>query len=176
MFTTDFKPYTCDNDTITCTVDGFDCVATIRHDLDSSAPDAMEDGFWPSLNPRDAGYIGDGKTQADMYPFMAQAHAVMDAWKRDEWWYVGVAVTVSRASVKLTERYSHATWGIECNYPQSDNTQLRVFANDLLPDALKSARAKLAELCGITNMTPCPQNDGKHSFVQCALCGACSTD
>lgn len=63
-------------------------------------------------------------------------------WCNDDWRYVGVAVTVSRADVQLTGPYDHAVWGIESDA----GDYLRDTANDLAADALDAAKAKLAEL------------------------------
>jgi len=46
----------------------------------------------------------------------------------------------------LTHQYGHALWGIEGNYPGADNSYLRCVANELLPEALDDARAKLEQL------------------------------
>lgn len=63
-------------------------------------------------------------------------------WCNDGWWWVGVAVTVSRADVQLTGKYEHALWGIESDA----GPYLNEVAQDLAEEALKAARAKLAEL------------------------------
>jgi len=149
MFRTHFNNYTCDGDKITCTVDGFDCVATIYRDDCSDAPDQREDGFWPSLDPKDAGYIGK-KTEAQLTAAKRKASHIMNSWKADEWWYVGVCVTVSRWDVQLTGEYDHAVWGIECNYPyggKKRNNYLRDAANEELSAAIEAAKAKIAKLC-----------------------------
>lgn len=86
-------------------------------DDDYGAPDERQDGFWPSLDPDDAGYIGN-KPKSTLVRHMAHAEQVMQAWKDDEWFYCGVAVTVEREGVQLTGQYDHALWGIACNYPE----------------------------------------------------------
>ena len=143
MFKTPFKPYACAGDTITCDVDGFALTATIYCDDCSDKPDERDCGFWSSRDRDSAGYVG-----PDMYEDqMARAKAVMAAWKNDEWFYCGVAVTVTRAGVLLTGRYANALWGVECNYPDSDSEYLRNVANELLSVALEEAKAKLVGLC-----------------------------
>lgn len=64
------------------------------------------------------------------------------AWCNDEWSYVGVAVTVSRADVQLTGEYEHARWGIDSTSPD----YIAETAEELAAEALDAARAKLAEL------------------------------
>jgi hypothetical protein len=156
MFTKGFDDYVCDGDTIRCTVDGFECTATIYRDNDADAPDEMCSGFWPSLDPKSDGYIGP-KSKSTLARQMAHAKHVMESWKRDfEWWYVGVAVTVEKAGVQLTGDYDNACWGTEANYPStpgqlrkygSPNKHLTELANEELSEALDAAKAKLAELC-----------------------------
>jgi hypothetical protein len=155
MFKRDFAHYVCEGDGITCEVDGFDCVATLYRDDCTDRPDQRQDGFWPSRDPKDAGYIGE-KSVGTFNRHRRHAREVMEAWKRDEWFYCGVAVTVSKDGVPLTHEYGNALWGIEANYPprfplakKNPNRYLRTVANELLPDALADARAKLEKLFSI---------------------------
>jgi hypothetical protein len=71
---------------------------------------------------------------------------VMKAWREDEWDYCGVLVRVFYERTGLTGHYEHALWGVERNYPDSDNTYLLDVANDLLPEAVKAAKAKIRAL------------------------------
>lgn len=145
MFTQHFDKFACDGDTITCTVGSFDCVATLHRDDDSTPPDERQDGFWPSLDPKDAGDIGDTKGQ--LTAEKRKMSHVMNTWKNDEWWYVGVAVTVFKNGVQLTDDFSNAVWGVECNYPYGGNGYLRDVANEELGEAIGEAREVLAKLC-----------------------------
>ena len=150
----DFDRYVCEGDTVTLDIDGFTLTATIyRDDADSDAPDEHCDGFWPSLDPDDAGYIGN-KSKSTLARHMAYAERVMQAWKDDEWFYCGVAVTVEREGVQLTGQYDHALWGIECNYPKRNkrhrpNAYLAEVASEFIEEALNVARAEIAELCKV---------------------------
>ena len=74
---------------------------------------------------------------------------VLKAWCDDEWWYCGIAVTVACQDTSLTGRYDHALWGIEANYPNAKNEYLAEMANELLSEAIKAAKAKLAELAKV---------------------------
>lgn len=143
MFTQAFNSITVDGDKITCTVDGFILTATIYRDDDTAEPFTRDEGFWPSRDPKAPGYVLPENYDAEL----AKARMVLAAWKRDEWWYVGVAVTVSKAGIQLTGKYDHACWGIDCNYPGSDNSYLLEVANEEANEALEAAKAKLAELC-----------------------------
>jgi hypothetical protein len=144
-FKSEFGQFVCEGDRITCEVDGLHCVATLYRDDRNDPPDERGDGFWPSLDPKSAGYIG-AKSKRTLARHTAKAQAIMDAWKRDEWHYFGVAVTVAKEGVQLTHRYDHALWGIEGNYPGDDNSYFRCVANELLDEAIEDAKAVLAKL------------------------------
>ena len=149
----DFDHYVCDGDTVTLDIDGFTLTATIYRDDDHGAPDEDDDGFWPSLDPDDAGYIGN-KSKSTLARRMAYAERVMQAWKDDEWFYCGVAVTVEREGVQLTGQYDHALGGIECNYPERNkrhrpNDYLAQVASEYIGEALDAAYAKIAALCKV---------------------------
>jgi hypothetical protein len=146
MFTKAFQNYVCEGDNISCEVEGFTLTATVYRDDCGDRPDERDCGFWPSLDPQSAGYIGP-KSATTLRRHMAKAKATMEAWERDEWFYCGVAVTVEREGVELTPRYANALWGVECNYPGSDNSYLRDVANELASEALEEAKGKLATLC-----------------------------
>lgn len=60
------------------------------------------------------------------------------AWLRDEWFYCGIVLSVSRGGVLLCENAA-SLWGIEANYPGSDNKYLTEVANELLPEAIDEA-------------------------------------
>jgi hypothetical protein len=138
-----FGRYVCEGDTIETEIDGFTVTATVYRDDVGDAPDERDDGFWPSRDPKAAGYVLPENFEAER----AKAEKVMAAWKNDEWFYCGVAVTVSREGVALTGRYDHALWGVECNYPDSDNEYLREVAGEYVGEALAAARAKIRNLC-----------------------------
>lgn len=143
MFEQGFNQFTVDGDKITCTVEGFTLTATVYRDDHSDAPWEMDEGFWPSRDEKAVGYVLPEDYDAEL----AKARMVLAAWQRDEWWYVGVAVTVSKAGIQLTGQFDHAVWGTECNYPGGDNSHLLEIANEELDEALDAAKAKLAELC-----------------------------
>jgi hypothetical protein len=138
MFTKNFDSYACDGDEITCDLPGgLKAVAKIEYDPDTGPPDENSDCFWPTLE--DVG--GDiNKLQAKTI----KANKVMRAWLDHEWCFVGVCVMVygpedeeTGERDEMTEEYDHALWGIDCNYPDSDNSYLMEVANDLLADALR---------------------------------------
>jgi hypothetical protein len=63
---------------------------------------------------------------------------VLKAWCKDEWCYVGVVLSVAKNDIVVCE-HAASLWGIEANYPGSDNSYLTEVANDLLSEALEAA-------------------------------------
>jgi hypothetical protein len=58
------------------------------------------------------------------------------AWAQDEWFYVGVVVTASLAG---TELGSASVWGVDCNFPDSNNDYLSEVAAELQDEAIAEA-------------------------------------
>ncbi|WP_309383168.1 hypothetical protein [Cerasicoccus frondis] len=67
------------------------------------------------------------------------------AWFDNEWFYCGVVLSVSKAGVVLDD-HAASLWGIEANYPKSDNNRLTEVANELAAEALEVGREVLAKL------------------------------
>ena len=148
-FTEKFDSFVCLGDTLTCEVERFTVTARIAHDDTPDAPDQRQDGFWPSLYPNDAGFISAGNGWRDrLATAQAKAEAVMKAWKNDEWFYCGVVLSVAIDGLELTD-HAASLWGIEANYPDSDNAYLTEVANELLSEALEAAKAERARQCAI---------------------------
>jgi len=143
---TKFDSYVCEGDTITAQMDGFTVTARVVRDDNPDAPDDRQDGFWPSLRPQDAGYIGEGKTEADLAAAGRQSRRIMQAWRDNEWFYCGIVLSVSRAGITM-DNHAASLWSIEANYPDSDNTYLTEIASELLPEVIDVARSALAKLC-----------------------------
>ena len=72
----------------------------------------------------------------------------MAAWKNDEWFYCGIILSVEIDGLTL-DRFGASLWGIEANYPDSDNAYLTEVANELLPEALEAAKAERRRQCAI---------------------------
>lgn len=155
MFTQHFDTYVLVGDSIKCEVDGFECVATVYEDNSGDKPDDRDCGFWPSLDPKAGGFIGENKTEADLAAERDKMQGVYDAWRVGEWFYCGIDVRVRKAGIWLTDKYANSLWGVECNYPnERRNEYLREVANELLDEALDDARAKLALLCAPVGAKP----------------------
>ena len=69
----------------------------------------------------------------------------MEAWRKGDWFYCGIVLSVTLEGVTL-DAHVASLWGVEANYPGSDNTYLTEVADELLPEALDTARAVLARL------------------------------
>ena len=141
-----FDRYVCEGDSIAVEIDGFRVTARIVRDDCMDAPDQRQDGFWPSLYINDPGFIGPGNNFRErLAKAQAEAEAVMDAWRRDEWFYCGIVLAIECEGVELDSTQA-SLWGIEANYPGSDNAYLSEVAGELLPDALAAGRTALTRL------------------------------
>lgn len=143
-----FQAFVCEGDTIATEADGYRITARIMRDDCPDAPDQRQDGFWPSLDPDDAGFIGPGLSRADLDAATERARTVMDAWRTDAWFYCGIVLSVAFAEVPLDD-HAASLWGIEANHPGADNVFLTEIAGELLDEALDAARAAYARLCRV---------------------------
>ncbi len=160
MFAQGFQSYVCPGDVITCEAEPFAVLAQVVPDDCPDAPDQRQDGFWPSLYADAPGLIGEadqelvrgtnsppnGPNHRQRFTeAQAKAEAVMEGWRKGDWFYCGIVLSVSLEGVMLA---SHAAslWGIEANYPGTDNSYLTEVANELLPEAVAIARETLIRL------------------------------
>lgn len=140
-FTDAFQSFVCVSDTITCDVDGFTITATIYSDDTPDAPDERQDGFWPSLYKDAPGFIGPGNNFRQRFDeAQAKAEKIMQAWRDDEWFYCGIVLSAHIDEIEI-DKHAASLWGIEANYPDTDNAYLTQVANELLDEALESAKA-----------------------------------
>lgn len=145
-FSERFDTYACEGDTIGCEVDGFTFTARIVADDCPDAPDQRQDGFWPSLYKDAPGFIGPGNSFRQRFAeAQAKAEAVMEAWRKGDWFYCGIVLSVERDGIDLDD-HAASLWGVECNYPGTDNSYLNTVANELLSEALDAGRVASARL------------------------------
>jgi hypothetical protein len=159
-FTQGFQSYVCPGDVITCEAGPFTVLAQIVPDDSPDAPDQRQDGFWPSLYSGAPGFIGPGRSTGGRSPgpsadpshhrqrfaeAQAKAEAIMECWRKGEWFYCGIVLSVSLEGVQLAT-HAASLWGTEANYPGADNSYLTEVANELLPEAIAVARETLARL------------------------------
>ena len=147
MFAQGFPSYVCPGDSISCEAGPFTVLAQIVPDDCPDAPDQRQDGFWPSLYADAPGFIGPGPNHRQRFAeAQAKAEAVMEAWRKDEWFFCGIVLSVALEGVTL-DAHAASLWGIEANYPDSDNAYLTEVARELLPEALDAGRAAARRIC-----------------------------
>jgi hypothetical protein len=145
-FTERFRPFVCPGDVISCEAGPFTVLAQVVLDDCLDSPDQRQDGFWPSLYIGAPGFIGPGNNFRQRFAeAQASAEAVMEGWRKGDWFYCGIVLSVSLEGVDLA-RAAAALFGIEANYPGTDNSYLTDVANELLPEAVAAARETLARL------------------------------
>ncbi|HAY05799.1 MAG: hypothetical protein VR75_03710 [Hyphomonadaceae bacterium BRH_c29] len=145
-FTERFRPFVCPGDVISCEAGPFTVLAQVVADDCPDAPDQRQDGFWPSLYIDAPGFIGPGNNFRQRFAeAQAKAEAVMDGWRKGDWFYCGIVLSVSLEGVDLA-RTGAALFGIEANYPGTDNSYLTDVANELLPESMAVARETLVRL------------------------------
>jgi len=140
-FTQKFDASALLGESISLNLDYFEFRATLAIDDLSGAPDENCEGFWPSLDPESAGFIGEGKTAADLLAAHNKAQALYDGWLSDKWFYCAVLVEAYSLHGNGEALASESLYGLECN--ASDNSNLSDAANELLGgviEGLKEAR------------------------------------
>ena len=148
MFTNSFAAFVCPGDVITCEARPFTVLAQIVPDECPDAPDQRQDGFWPSLYKDAPGFIGPGPNHRQRFAdAQAKAEAIMQGWRKGDWFCCGIVLSVSLEGVEIAPQAA-SLWGVEANYPETDNRYLTEVANELLPDAIALARETLARLAG----------------------------
>ena len=122
------------------------CEMILSRDMSADAPDANDAGFWPSRDPNDAGYTP--LTGAEFEEAWQAAQDRMDAWKRDEWHYVGVIcratfhVPVGGNSFAVYTLESPGLWGVESD------------AGDYLTSVFEEQKTELfAAVAGMAKLT-----------------------
>jgi hypothetical protein len=111
-----FPAYACVGDTIAWTREGFDFVARLEYDNDTKPSDS------------DCCTLDDVKR-----------------WLNDEWFYVGMVLSVSRNGVELSKNAA-SLWGIECNFSDTSSAYLSEVAQELEAEALETAQAEVARI------------------------------
>ena len=146
-FTERFDTFVCEGDCIACEQDGFRIVARIVCDDNPGAPDDRQDGFWPSLYKDAPGFIGPGNNFRERFArAQAEAEAIMEAWRRGDWFYCGIVLSVSLDGI-IVDEHAISLWGVEANYPGSDNGCLKDVADDLRPEAIAIGLRAAQRLC-----------------------------
>lgn len=145
-----FGSYACEGDTVTTYADGFKIEARIVRDDTISSPDEQDEGFWPSKNPKAAGYV----IPHNFDEQMKKAEEAMAAWNRGDWFYCGVVLKVSK-EIRIESRtqeevvlsdHAASRWGIEVNFPGGNNSSVNEIANELLSEAIAFGKEVLSQI------------------------------
>lgn len=112
-----FPAYACEGDRIEWTREGFDLCARLVYDTDTKPTD-----------------------------FDCYDTADIERWRADEWFYVGVVLSVSRNGVELSD-HAASLWGIDCNFSDTSNDYLSEVAQELEAEALDTDRDEVARIC-----------------------------
>lgn len=135
-FAEPFDKFVCDGSSITCTVDGIEFRAEVVTDSDFGIDD-------DDIHNTDRSVTGCSEEQHK------KLMAAREAWKRDEWFYCGIVISARHVKTDTYWDHLDSLWGIEANYPESDNSYLKDVANEMLPGAVKKVRAKIRKLCAV---------------------------
>lgn len=165
-FTIDFDNYTIAGDTRATMWGPFTLEAKIYNDDSSLRPDEFDAGIMPAYHhsPPEG-----SAARRRYYRHLQRARAVVDAWERGEWRYVGVSVSVLCIDEDGAPEVlgSVSLWGIGCNYPRvpkmrdpktgrwrkrPTNSYLREVANDLAPEAIRDASRTLIKMTQHNNL------------------------
>lgn len=136
-FTKSFDQIVCVGDKIDCTINGFSFQARIAHDLDYCIDD-------DDAHSTDQNVTGCDAEQQE------KLSAARDSWNRNEWFYCGIIISARHIATGAFWDHVDSLWGIEANYPGSDNTYLNEAASEILTNAIAEVRSKLRELCAVT--------------------------
>lgn len=145
-FTERFPNLVCEGDTIACEFQRLKFTARIVHDDCPDPPDQRQNGFWPSLDKNAPGFIGPGPRHRTRYQAaLRKTELIMNAWRRGDWFYCGVILSVSFEGVEIDECCA-SLWGIEANHPGTDNACLTEVANELLAEAAPGATKRMDQI------------------------------
>lgn len=132
MFTERFGSFVYVGDQITTNVSHYKVTATIASDV------------FTDIDDDDSHNVDQSVTGCNDEQFK-ELLAARQAWINDEWFYCGIVLSVSSCGVVLCDGIV-STWGVEANYPGSNNNHLTDVANELLPEAIAEAEKVLFRL------------------------------
>lgn len=142
----------------------------LTRDDTAGPPDKMQDGYWPSLDPKDCGYIGDGKTDADLKREHAKQQRRLTRWQNDGWHYVGViaranvSVPIGGDSFSLYTIDSPGLWGIESDAGK--------YLKEVYSEQLDELKAQLAAMGAAFQAFATPAKESDVDTVRADLLAA----
>ena len=128
-FSDGFDSFVCDGDTIKTEVDGITYEARIVYDSDSGIDD-------DDCHNKNQSVTGCNDEQ------YMKLMCARESWFEDEWFYCGIIIKASKLGI-IIDHNAASLWGIEANYPGSDNSYLTDVANELLSEAIEGATKRL---------------------------------
>lgn len=126
-----------------------------QRDLYSRSPEQECDGYWPSLDPRDPGFIGENADLADFDRQYKAAKERLQAFENGDWYYMGVRakafvhIPIGSRSFRMLELESSGLWGVESD---SDASYLESIFADEREELLSQLRTLGASLTGKTEL------------------------
>ena len=63
----------------------------------------------------------------------------------DQWFYCGIVISVEKQGIMIEEN-AVALWGIECNFPGSDNSYLAEVVQELEDEAIEAGKAEMQRM------------------------------
>jgi hypothetical protein len=115
--------------------------ARLEYDDSGDRPDDNDEGFWPSQDPKAAGYVLPDNFNSEM----TKAQERMRAWESDEWCFVGVVLSahiIVNGTELALDNHAASLWGIESD----SGGYLTDIANELLGEAEDAAAPFVASL------------------------------
>ncbi len=96
---------------------------------DNTPPDQRDDGFWPSLDRNEVGFIGDGVTLEEFAKQEAAANKRMEGFEQGYWNWCGVraVATIYHKCNRTITQYSvesAGVWGVESDAPDAHLNEL----------------------------------------------------
>jgi hypothetical protein len=111
-----FNSYALEGDSITWESEGFTLTATLKYDGDTKPTD-----------------------------YECYSPIKIKQWKNDEWFYVGVIVSVSKNGIILDD-HAASLWGVDCNYNKTSNKYLSTVAKDMEREAIECGKIELKRM------------------------------
>ena len=130
-FKNKFDKYACIGDSITIDLGAVQIKARIEQDIDHNIDD-------DDCHNVDQSVTGCNEEQQH------KLIKAREAWYNNQWEYVGIVLSVWADDICIDSHVS-SLWGIECNYPNSDNSYLSEVANDLLSESWEDIKKTVKE-------------------------------
>ena len=69
----------------------------------------------------------------------------IEAFKNDEWYYCGIVISVEKQGIMI-EDHAASLWGVDVNFPGSDNSYLAEVAQELESEAIEVGKAEMQRM------------------------------